>query len=92
MNKVHRIAVIGFAAAGLALAGPAAMADTIHGQSSDVAGPGGASSTDLFSGAFNGDWGRGHHHHGGGKVIYVKKTQTAGPGGATSSKVFSAAD
>ncbi|WP_067480097.1 hypothetical protein [Actinomadura hibisca] len=94
MKTLHKVTIIGFATAGLALAAPAAMADTFHGQGSKAAGPGGASSVGVVSGAVDGD----HGHKGKGKgdadggVFYGKKAQTAGPAGATSSGVFSAAD
>ncbi|MBW8486906.1 hypothetical protein K1Y72_31370 [Actinomadura sp. PM05-2] len=93
MNTLHKLTIVGFATAGLALAAPAAMADTFHGQGSKAAGPNGASSTGIVSGAVDG-----HHGHGGGGdhgdggVFYGKKAQTAGPNGATSSGVVSAAD
>ncbi|MGI5171298.1 hypothetical protein ACQEU3_43800 [Spirillospora sp. CA-253888] len=98
MKTLHKVTIIGFAAAGLSLAAPAAMADTYHGQGSKAAGPGGAASVGVVSGAVDG-----HDHKGKGKgkdkggdadggVFYAKKAQTAGPGGATSSGVISAAD
>ncbi|MFC9970651.1 hypothetical protein ACFVH6_07075 [Spirillospora sp. NPDC127200] len=95
MKTLHKVTIIGFAAAGLSLAAPAAMADTFYGQGSKAAGPGGAASVGITSGAVDG-----HGHKGKGKdkgkgdggVYYAKKAQTAGPGGATSTGVISAAD
>ncbi|GAA1544412.1 hypothetical protein GCM10009678_28870 [Actinomadura kijaniata] len=91
MKTLHKLAIVGFATAGLAMTAPAAMAgDTYHSQGTKAAGPGGATSAAVVSRAVDGKH-KGKHHKDDG-VFYSKKVKTAGPYGATSSGVTSAAD
>ncbi|GAA2415511.1 hypothetical protein GCM10010191_27220 [Actinomadura vinacea] len=57
MNNLQRLAIVGFAAAGMTMFGAAAMADTYHSREAQFAGPKGAASFGVTSFASNG-----HHH------------------------------
>ncbi|WP_067829668.1 hypothetical protein [Actinomadura kijaniata] len=95
MKTLHKLAIVGFATAGLAMTAPAAMAgDTYHSQGTKAAGPGGATSAKVVSRAVDGKHDgkyKGKYKDDDG-VFYSKKVKTAGPYGATSSGVTSAAD
>ncbi|MFC5748756.1 hypothetical protein [Actinomadura rugatobispora] len=95
MNNVQRVAIVGFAAAGMAMFGSAAMADTWHSREFETATPKGAASFGLVSAAGHGHEGKdggkeGNHRHG--KAFFKKWGTIADKHGATSFKVGSFAD
>jgi hypothetical protein len=90
MNNLQRVAVVGFAAAGMAMFGSAAMADTWHSREYETATPKGAAAFGLVSAAGHDKDKDGHHGHG--KAFYKKWGAIADKHGATSFKIGSFAD
>ncbi|MQY03671.1 hypothetical protein [Actinomadura macrotermitis] len=87
MNMLQRATVLGFSMGALAIAAPAAMADTHHEQHKSISSPWGAAKADLIAHTKDGKDGK----HGDG-VFYGKFFKAAGPKGAVSASLISAAD
>ncbi|WP_067967818.1 hypothetical protein [Nocardiopsis trehalosi] len=106
MNRtsLRRLAFVAITAPALVVGGASlAMADSVYKNESDVAGPHGAASYDVFAAAVDGHGhghghgdkgkGKGGHGHGhGGGVIYIESADAAGPHGAASEDIVSVAD